>query len=234
MEEETTRKENEIHEPEENQPVGNEDNPETEAGATPEAIPETLPVSGEVFSPEPPLESEAQVKGTFWRKALPWTIVGVVALAVGFALSFFLLYLPANASLLQARADLATAQERLAQSEEALQLVQDSLKSTQANLENAQDELADASFNKALAEVQANVAYARLALATKDLLTARQELSAASGNLNILAAMLDDLDTADALEERLQSIRAKLITDSALALEELRILSENLSRIEHR
>ena len=234
MEDETTRKENEINEQEEIQQAGNEDNIETEPGAAPEAIPETMPVSGEVFSPEPPNESETPLKATFWRKALPWTIAGVVALVAGFALSFFLLYLPANAGLVQARAELAATQERLAQTEEELQLVQDNLKSMQANLETAQRELADASFNKALAEVQANVAYARLALATKDLLTARQELSAASSNLNILAAMLDDLDTADALEERLQSIRTKLITDSALALEELRILSENLARIEHR
>jgi hypothetical protein len=242
MEDETTPKndedQNEEEQPEEELHEGIDPNEEAqedspEPGGAPEAIPEALPISGEVFSP-PPAEDTATKKPDFFRKALPWVIAVLVSLLAGFLVGFFLLYQPANIQLRNTTSEWLATQEQLSLVESELDISQNSLKQTQGDLESTQAMLVNASFNQALADVQANIAYARLALVTKDLLTARQELSAADGNLRTLNAMLEDPETADALDERLKSIRARLVTDPALALEEIRLLSENLSRIERR
>jgi len=47
-----------------------------------------------------------------------------------------------------------------------------------------------------------------------------------------LLPFIEDQDVRDALTERMKGIDKALTTDSAKALEELRILSENLLRLE--
>lgn len=179
--------------------------------------------------------SDSPSNGRPWyRKVVPWIIAVLVSLAAGFLLGFFLLYQPAAGELRSANNQLATAQEQISSLENSLEDANSDLTTAQADLTRTQQQLERVEFNQALAEVQANVTYARLALATKDLLTARQELSAAELNLVELNKLLADQDTASALTERIQLIRASLVSDSVKALEELRLLSENLARIEPR
>ena len=227
-----------INEENEKEIVGSppeERDPVEEPGAAPESIPEALPISGEVFSPLPAKESGSSVGApNFFRKALPWVMVGLVALILGFVGCYISLYRPIALELRETQTQLSTTMAQLAQTENEFQVAQNALKQRQEELESIQVQLTNTTFNQALAEVQTNVAFARLALVTKDLLTARQELSAADGNLKILTALLEIPETSTALVERLTSIRAKLTNDSAMALEELRILSENLTRIERR
>ncbi len=156
---------------------------------------------------------------------LPWIAGIAAALLIGFLIAYFWLYRPASLSLAQTSADLAAAQSELS-------TTQADLEKTQTDLETAQGKITDNRFSQALISVQMNVAYTRLALATKDLLTARQEFSTAETNFADLKAQLSDDEVVSALEQRFKAIRTNLTSDSATALEELRTLSENLTRLE--
>ena len=156
-----------------------------------------------------------------------WVLILLATLVIGFGAAFFALYLPAGQELRQVKGDLAAAQEKLT-------TVESDLAKTTSDLNAATAELKAARYNRALARVEANVAYARLALVTRDLLTARQEVSAAAENMTALLPLIEDQETAKALEDRMTGIRTAIDTDSAKALDELRTLSENLLRLESR
>lgn len=191
--------------------------------------------------PEKPTASEETPKeglhwpkqpATFEEESRPsqhtgrWILGLLAALIVGFGAAFFALALPAQQELRQVKADLANAQEKLA-------TVESDLKTTSAELDGAEKELTGAQYSLALARVQANVAYARASLVSRDLLTARQEVSAAMTNMGVLLPLIKDKDISAALSERMTVIYKALYNDSATkALEELRILNENLLRLE--
>ena len=156
-----------------------------------------------------------------------WVLILLATLVIGFGAAFFALYLPTGQELRQVKSDLAAAQEKLSTAES-------DLNKTTSDLSAATAELKAARYNRALARVEANVAYARLALVTRDLLTARQEVSAVAENMNALLPLIEDQETAKALEDRMTGIRTAIDTDSAKALDELRTLSENLLRLESR
>ncbi|MHB1120164.1 MAG: hypothetical protein ACYC11_08900, partial [Bellilinea sp.] len=67
---------------------------------------------------------------------------------------------------------------------------------------------------------------------SRDLLTARQEVSAAVSNLQSLLPFIKDKEISAALSDRMDVIDKAVYTNSSEALEELRILSENLLRLE--
>jgi len=154
-----------------------------------------------------------------------WALILLATLIVGFGTAYFALALPAQLELKQARTDLVAAQEKL----EAVEL---ELETTSRDLDNTSSELASAQYGLALARVQANVAYARASLVSRDLLTARQEVSAAVTNLQGLLPFIKDKEISAALSDRMDVIDKAVYTDSSKALEELRILSENLLRLE--
>lgn len=154
-----------------------------------------------------------------------WALILLATLVVGFGAAYFALALPAQQELKQARADLAAAQEKLGAAESELEV-------TSRDLDETSGELASAQYGLALARVQANVAYARASLVSRDLLTARQEVSAAVANLQGLLPFIKDKEISAALSDRMDGIDKAVYTDSSKALEELRILSENLLRLE--
>lgn len=188
---------------------------------------------------KPAAAEEAPKEGLHWPKQAPtiqeektpsqhtgrWLLGLLAALILGFGVAFFALTLPAWQELKQVKADLTSTQEKLSAAEA-------NLKITSASLETAEKDLAGAQYAVALARVQTNVAYARASLVSRDLLTARQEVSAAVTNLQALLPFLSDKNVREALTERMKGIDKALSTDSAKALEELRILSENLLRLE--
>jgi septal ring factor EnvC (AmiA/AmiB activator) len=192
----------------------------------------------EEFDTEPPAEvkSEAALpeaepskpkKKNLLQKSLTWTAVVLVALLIGFSLAYFLLYMPANNALSQVRSDLVSANS-------ALELEQTKAEGLQTGLTDANNQLESAKLSLAVSNLQANISYARIALSNKDILTSRQELADAEMNLEILTEYLTDSETAGALADRLESIRMNLTSDSSMALEEMRIMGENLARLENR
>jgi len=156
-----------------------------------------------------------------------WVLILLVTLIVGFGAAFFALYLPASQELHQVKSDLVATQEKLSTAETELDQIT-------GNLNTATADLTAARYYRALARVEANIAYARLALVTRDLLTAQQEVSAAVEHMAVLLPLIEDQDTAKALEDRMAGIQTAINTDSAKALDELRTLSENLLRLESR
>ncbi len=154
-----------------------------------------------------------------------WALILLATLVVGFGAAYFALALPAQQELNQAKTDLAAAQEKL-------EAAETELATTSRDLNQTSSELAAAQYGLALARVQANVAYARASLVSRDLLTARQEVSAAVTNLQSLLPFIKDKEISAALSDRMDVIDKAVYTNSSEALEELRILSENLLRLE--
>lgn len=188
--------------------------------------------------------SEAEPARKSWKDAVPgsepslaapeegkpsrhigrWALILLLTLVIGFAAAYFALVLPAQQELRQVKTDLAAAQEKLEEAETELA-------SVSSDLDQTLEDLTAAEYSLALARVQANVAYARASLISRDLLTARQEVSAAVTNLQVLLPYVEDKEISNALSERMDVIDKAVYTDSATALEELRTLSENLLRL---
>lgn len=206
---------------------------------------QTSPPPDEEVNKQDNQPAEPPPAGKSWKEGLPgiesspethpevkpsrhigrWALILLATLVVGFGAAYFALALPAHQELKQARADLAAAQEKLGAAESELEV-------TSRDLDETSGELASAQYGLALARVQANVAYARASLVSRDLLTARQEVSAAVANLQGLLPFIKDKEISAALSDRMDGIDKAVYTDSSKALEELRILSENLLRLE--
>lgn len=191
--------------------------------------------------PSPPLEPSAaegqpeQAGKKPWLKQwLGWIAALLAALIIGAALAIFLLYLPADRALRQAQSDLSSTQNELEVAQSKADGLQTSLSDANNQVDAAKTSLESANLRLVVARLQANIAYARVALLSKDTLTARQELSDADANLSELTLLLDDSETTSALADRLKTIRASLTSDSSKALDEMRKLGENLSRLENR
>lgn len=221
-----------------------ENSKETNPAATPqneaEGMPQNADVMPEHAPPSPdihPIEETAfpvEKKPTpaWLRKSLPWAVVIAVSLLIGFGLAYFLLYVPAEQARFEASRQVSLQSEQIEKLEADLSQTQEQLTETQNRLEETASELSELQYNAALTALQNNITYARLALITKDMLTARQELSSASSNLTELIPLLGDEEVETALSERLAVIRSSLVSDPEKSLEELRTLSENLSRLE--
>ncbi|MEN4012161.1 MAG: hypothetical protein AB1453_06865 [Chloroflexota bacterium] len=184
----------------------------------------------------PSLESAPSLAGsgspTWLRRNMPWLAGILIALILGFGLAFFLLYQPAVTALQHTRQEAAQQMETINQMQTDLENTRVTLDQTRIDLKTTTTALEELQYQAALTTLQTNVAYARLALVTKDLLTARQELSAAQANLKKFAPLLAEQEIITALTERLALVRASITSDPAKSLEELRILAENLARLE--
>ncbi len=196
--------------------------PETDDQAKPAGGEETSKEGLHWSKPAPAIQEERTPSQNTGR----WILGVLAALILGFGAAFFALTLPAWQELKQVKADLASSQEKLSAAEADLE-------TTSASLDTAEKDLSGARYAVALARVQTNVAYARASLVSRDLLTARQEVSAAMTNMGVLLPLVKDKDISTALSERMTTIYKALYNDSATkALEELRILNENLLRLE--
>jgi len=188
-----------------------------------EVAPEAKPAESEV-----PEEVMPAKKNRSWlQKALTWVGVVLLALLVGFGVAFFVLYLPLQRQYVAASTELATLRSDY-------EKVNSELSALKAEYQRAQEQLSEGQLDWVLSRLVSNVSYLRLALITKDNLTAQQELSAAEANLKALTPLLNDPQTAQALEERLKTIRGAITSNPNKALEELRLLSENLARLKMR
>jgi len=208
--------------------------PEEEARPVEEATETPVP-EAETQIPVPAAAAPVETKQkSFAQKILPWFGAVLASLLVGFGLAYFLLYLPATNAFEKTGAELTSTKNELEVSMTKADGLQNSLDSATSQLETMQSTLEASRLSLVVARLQANIAYARLALISKDVLTARQELSDANTNLAELTRLLDDPDTTSALADRLKTIRSNLTSDPSKALDEMRILGENLARLENR
>ena len=183
--------------------------PEMDQQSTPAPLPEeTTPEAGVVGGEVSEEVTPAKKPRTRLQKALTWIGVVLLALLVGFGVAFFVLYLPLQRNYVAASKELATLRSDY-------EKVSSELSALKAEYQRTQEQLNKGQFDWVLSRLVSNVSYLRLALITKDNLTAQQELSAAEANLKALAPLLNDPQTAQALEE-------------------LRLLSENLARLKMR
>lgn len=173
----------------------------------------------EVAPPKPPRR--------WWQKVLTWLLIVLAAFLAGFGVAFFALYFPLQREAAAMRQELTTLRQDY-------EKASTELASLRADYQRVEEALAAGQMDMVLSRLISNVSYARLALITKDNLTAQQELSAAEARLKDLEPLLNDPQTMQALQERFKTIRSSLSSNPNKALEELRLLSENLARIRMR
>lgn len=209
-------------------PPSKEESSQSEAVLSEENLPKTEAEPVEEAAPV----LEKKPTPPWLRKGLVWAGIILVSLLIGFGLAYFLLYVPQEQARFDAERELSRLTKQIGELEAELSQTHQQLQETQNQLEQTDGELKALQYSSALTALQLNVTYARLALVTKDLLTARQELSSASTNLKRLIPMIGDKDIENALTERLAKVRSSVTSDPEKSLEELRILAENLSRLE--
>jgi len=186
-----------------------------------EGVPEAT-AGGEI--PEPVAEKPPR---RWWQKALTWLLIVLLAFVAGFGVAFFALYFPLQREAASMRSELNTLRQDYEKASAELETLR-------ADYQRAEEALTSGQLDMVLSRLISNVSYARLALITKDNLTAQQELSAAEARLKDLEPLLNDPQTFQALQERFKTIRNSLTSNPNKALEELRLLSENLARIRMR
>lgn len=186
-------------------------------------------VGSETPSPEPEISEVAPPKPTrkWWQKPLTWLLIVLAAFVAGFGVAFFALYFPLQREATAMRQELTTLRQDYEKTSAELTTLR-------ADYQRVEEALAAGQMDMVLSRLISNVSYARLALITKDNLTAQQELSAAEARLKDLEPLLNDPQTMQALQERFKTIRSSLSSNPNKALEELRLLSENLARIRMR
>ncbi|MCX8024001.1 MAG: hypothetical protein N3A60_02230 [Thermanaerothrix sp.] len=195
---------------------------EAPSGGAPEVMPEAP--STEAEAPE---VAPSRPPRRWWQKALTWLLIVLAAFLAGFGVAFFALYFPLQREAASMRQELTTLRQDY-------EKASTELNSLRADYQRVEEALAAGQMDMVLSRLISNVSYARLALITKDNLTAQQELSAAEARLKDLEPLLNDPQTMQALQERFKTIRSSLSSNPNKALEELRLLSENLARIRMR
>ncbi len=197
-----------------------------------ETAPKDTPPQVEEVSEETTLASDKKPTPPWLRKTLLWASVILGSLLIGFGLAYFLLFVPAQRAYFDATQNILLQEQQIEELQANLNETRQQLQESQNELSQTSSELKTVQYTAVLAALQNNISYARLALVTKDLLTARQELSSANSNLKKFIPMIGDKDIETALTERLALVRTNMVSDPEKSLEELRILAENLSRLE--
>lgn len=185
-----------------------------------------------VLTPEyPPAEVDQSASRKSSNPLMRRVGLVVAALVLGMAIIFFALYLPVNQQLKAAQTRLDETSVKLEAAQKELGTTTTELAELKTRFANTNDQLGKANLSLQLFKMQMDVSYARLALGTNDNNTGRQALTLAEKDLQLLLVNLPQGDLSKGLTERMTNIRTYLTADPAKALEELRILGENLSMI---
>lgn len=185
-----------------------------------------------VLTPEyPPAEVDQAAPRKEPNRFMRRVWLGLGALVVGMALIFFTLYLPASQQLKSVQAKLDENTVKLETAQKDLGAANTELAELKTRFANTNSQLEKANLSLQLFKMQMDVSYARLALGTNDNNTGRQALTLAEKDLQLLLVVLPQGDLSKGLQERMTNIRTYLTANPAKALEELRILGENLSMI---
>jgi septal ring factor EnvC (AmiA/AmiB activator) len=165
----------------------------------------------------------------------------LVIFAAGFIVSQITSTQPARNKLAQLSLEEKQLQENLLSVQNELDLTKNDLNITrtalstnQSDLKSAESEIEDlqssANYNQNFSELKYYVALARIALLNTDKLSARQAISLAQDNFEIISPYLD-ADNREAVDQRLADAYKLVSSNMKSALDELKTLSENLERI---
>ena len=192
----------------------------------------TEPVEEEEAVEEKP-EEESRVT-RFFRNMLQWAIISIVLVAIGAALTFFLLYQPTKQQLETAQTDLQSTQEELDQTESDLSEFRSDLEDTEESLQQTEEELQDATNRIHFLRLVNNVTRARFALSQQEGAAARLALLDAQTQLEKVLPMVEqrDPELATLLEVRLERAINNLGGDPETAESDLNTLSQDMMQLE--
>ena len=181
--------------------------------------------------PEPKPES-AFVKG--FRRVVQWAIIGLLLLAVGGALAFFLTAQPARTELKTTQAKLQSLQETLTQSEADLAAAQSELAGAKDMLKTNETTIQASTNRIQFLRVISNINTARYAIVKKQGATARLALLDAQAELKPILDVISKADQplATLLETRLQRAINNLSGDTAVAEADLNTLIQDMGQLE--
>ncbi len=228
--------------------VGNEDAVPGQSADTVEPDPltaeETRPEDSPMFDAETaPVEEPPKKQTPSWvKKTLIWFVILVLVFLSGVIVSQL-------TSVTPLRNNLFSVTNQSIEQRTEIEDLKAELESTQNELSDTKSELSDtrAMFTESnqtlvasqqelqrqtgLLDLKFNIAEARVAAANEDKLSLRQSLNLAEKNLAQLEDILEP-EIYEIIQERLETIQKSTKSNLTKAVEELRMLSENLIRIE--
>ena len=188
----------------------------------------------EETTPEKPIKTEPSKTRRFFRKALIWLVVILIALGAGFLLDHFLRYRPLLEDLQQTQAEQVKLQNDLDELDDLIEQMTPKLESAYADIESLEDELERTNARLMLYKVLVDVSNARLSLFLEDVEEAKIALTDTRASLNALEPVIEavDPDLALSMPRRLELITAGLERDPQTAAIDLELFTKDLLALE--
>lgn len=170
----------------------------------------------------------------FFRKALTWLVVIVIAFGAGFLLDHFLRYRPLLEDLQQTQAEQAKLQGDLDVLDNSLEQMTPKLEAANAKVASLEGDLEMANARLQFYKVLVNVSNARLSLFLENIEEAQVALADTEKGLEALGPVIEKVDAELALSmpRRLELIIAGLERDPETAAIDLELFTKDLLALE--
>lgn len=190
--------------------------------------------SHEETPPEKPAKTEPSKTKKFFRKALTWLIVIVIAFGAGFLLDHFLRYQPLLEDLEQTQAEQAKLLDDLDELDNSIKQMAPKLEAANAKIASLEDDLEMANARSQFYKMLVNVSNARLSLFLENIEEAQIALADTETSLEELRPVIEKVDAELALSmpRRLELIIAGLERDPETAAIDLELFTKDLLALE--
>ena len=233
------KKDSALPEPEQEQDTTETESPSkvTESGVGLEDS-ESLPdIDAEAKESEPQKKQEKQEPTKtqkFFRKALIWLMIIVIAFGAGFLLDHFLRYVPLRQDLSEARSEMQMLDEDLDELNNQIEQLRPQLEAANARISSLEEDLEMANARALLYRVLASVNNARLDIFQEDLEAAQIDLTQTEEYLQELAPVIEEENPELALSllRRLELITDGLERDPETASIDLELFTKDLLALE--
>jgi len=205
----------------------------TEALGIPETLEKPAPEPKDI-QPEIPEKIEPSPMKKFFRKALIWLIVIIIAFVGGFLLDHFLRYKPLSDDLQQAQSDLEDVKQDISDLQGQITQLQPKIEAANARIATLEDDLEIANARLQFYQVLVDVNNARIALFLENIEEAQTALVNTTEHLEELKPVIeeDNPELAMSLPRRLELIIDGLERDPETASIDLELFTKDLLLLE--
>jgi chromosome segregation ATPase len=185
-------------------------------------------------APEPPEKQEPSRTQKFFRKALIWLAIVVIAFGAGFLLDHLLRYKPLLEDLRETQAEQASLQEDLDEIQNQIEQLTPRLEAANSKIATLEDELEMANARTEFYQVLGDVNDAQLKIYLEDVEAAETTLAETMERLEELGPVIEEVDPdlAISLPGRLELIIAGLARDPETAIIDLELFTKDLLALE--
>jgi len=205
----------------------------TEAHGMPETLEKPAPEPKDI-QPEIPEKIEPSPMKIFFRKALIWLIVIIIAFVGGFLLDHFLRYKPLSDDLSQAQLELDDVKQDISDLKSQITQLQPKMEAANARIATLEDDLEIANARLQFYQVLVDVNNARIAIFLENIEEAQTALVDTMERLEELVPVIEEgnPELAMSLPRRLELIVDGLERDPETASIDLELFTKDLLMLE--